>query len=183
MIHLITGGSGSGKSAFAESELLRAGEQNPDVGKKGCPYIYAATMRPYGEETMRKIRRHRMMRAGKGFMTVECPCGLSDVSLPDNRGVLLECVSNLAANEFFAGDGAVKDVRKTTEKILEGIRRISEQTGNFVIVTNQVNADTKDYSEDTNRYIALMGKVNQDIARMADRVTEVVYGIPVQVKM
>ncbi len=181
MIHLITGGSGSGKSAYAENELLRVGELQTDAGR--CPYVYAATMRPYGEETMRKIMRHRQMRAGKGFVTLECPSGLSGVALPENRGVLLECVSNLAANELFCEDGTIKDAKETAEKIIEGIRCISRQTENLVIVTNEVNADAECYSEETERYIFLVGKVNQEIARMADRVTEVVYGIPVQVKI
>ena len=181
MIHLITAGSGSGKSAYAENELLRVGELQTDAGR--CPYVYAATMRPYGEETMRKIMRHRQMRAGKGFVTLECPSGLSGVALPENRGVLLECVSNLAANELFCEDGTIKDAKETAEKIIEGIRCISRQTENFVIVTNEVNADAECYSEETERYIFLVGKVNQEIARMADRVTEVVYGIPVQVKI
>lgn len=50
-------------------------------------------------------------------------------------------------------------------------------------MTNEVNADAECYSEETERYIFLVGKVNREIARMADRVTEVVYGIPVQVKI
>lgn len=182
MIHLVTGGSGSGKSAYAESELLRTGERNVYAEGEKCPYIYIATMRPFGEETMRKIRAHRRMREGKGFVTEECPSGLSKLFLPENRGVLLECVSNLAANEFYLDDGSVRGVQETAEEILEGIQCIAGQTGNFVIVTNEVNADTGSYSEETKQYIALMGKVNQEIARMADRVTEVVYGIPVKVK-
>ena len=117
MIHLITGGSGSGKSAYAENELLRVGELQTDAGR--YPYVYAATMRPYGEETMRKIMRHRQMRAGKGFVTLECPSGLSGVALPENRGVLLECVSNLAANELFCEDGTIKDAKETAEKMLK----------------------------------------------------------------
>ena len=41
MLHLITGGSGSGKSAYAEAQVMSAG-----IEKK----IYIATMIPYGEE-------------------------------------------------------------------------------------------------------------------------------------
>ena len=44
-IHLITGGSGSGKSAWGESWI--AGEA------KGRPLIYIATMRPRGEEAQK----------------------------------------------------------------------------------------------------------------------------------
>ena len=33
---------------------------------------YIATMVPYGKETEQKILRHRQMRNGKGFETLEC---------------------------------------------------------------------------------------------------------------
>lgn len=92
MIHLITGGSASGKSAYAEDWLLEAA----DEAQKGA-YIYVATMIPYGRETMAKILRHRRLREGKGFVTMECPRNLAGAAIPGNRGVLLECVSNLAA--------------------------------------------------------------------------------------
>ena len=50
MIHLVTGGSGSGKSEYAENWLTGR-------NKKDGTYIYIATMQPYTEETMKKIER------------------------------------------------------------------------------------------------------------------------------
>ena len=61
MLALVTGGSGSGKSAWAEDLVLSLGE-----GRR----IYIATMYPFDEESHRRIERHRKMRAGKGFETV-----------------------------------------------------------------------------------------------------------------
>ncbi len=66
MIVLVTGGSGSGKSAFAEDRVLSFGEARR---------IYIATMYPFDMESKKRISRHRNMRAGKGFETVELlPC-------------------------------------------------------------------------------------------------------------
>ena len=169
MIHLITGGSASGKSAYAEDWLLEAA----DEAQKGA-YIYVATMIPYGRETMAKILRHRRLREGKGFVT--------GAAIPGNRGVLLECVSNLAANELYGQHGRIKDVKETRDAILEGIRHLAEYTDRLAIVTNEVNSDVNDYSKETEEYRTLMGQVNQKIADMADMVTEVVYGIPVEIK-
>lgn len=179
MIHLITGGSGSGKSAYAENTVLSNCASVQDGWRK---YIYIATMKPYGEETLKKIERHHRLRAGKGFETVECYTDLSTLSVPENSGVLLECISNLAANEFYREDGTLHDEQETLKRITEGVRHISKQTQNFVIVTNEVSSDINGYSEETKQYIALLGAVNQRLARMADKVTEVVYGIPVTVK-
>ena len=56
MLVVVTGGSGSGKSAFAEETVLSFGEARR---------IYIATMQAFDEESHRRIRRHRHMRAGK----------------------------------------------------------------------------------------------------------------------
>ena len=96
MMILVTGGSGSGKSAFAEDCVIACGEM---------PRIYIATMYPFDEESRKRVKRHRDMRFGKGFETVECYTGLSGVKVPEGCIVLLECMSNLVANEFFREDG------------------------------------------------------------------------------
>lgn len=95
MITLVTGGSGSGKSAFAEKLVLSL---------TGESYIYLATMQNDGdEETNRRIARHRGMRADKGFVTVEQSMDLSKADIPEGACVLLECLPNLVANEMFDG--------------------------------------------------------------------------------
>ena len=94
MIHLVTGGSGSGKSEYAENWLTGR-------NKKDGTYIYIATMQPYTEETMKKIERHHRLRAGKGFRTLEKYTDLSELEIPKNQGILLECISNLVANELY----------------------------------------------------------------------------------
>ena len=69
MLTLVTGGSGSGKSAFAEDRVLSFGD---------AQRIYIATMHPFDEESHKRIERHQKMRAGKGFETVECYTGLKN---------------------------------------------------------------------------------------------------------
>ena len=59
MFQIVTGGSGSGKSAFAEALAMELGEKR----------YYIATMYPFGEESKKKIARHRAMRAEKQFET------------------------------------------------------------------------------------------------------------------
>ena len=78
---LVCGGAASGKSAYAESMLCRLSGD--------APRIYLATMMPFGDEAASRIARHREQRAGAGFETRECPCGLPDVSVPPDSAVLL----------------------------------------------------------------------------------------------
>ena len=92
MLTLIVGGSASGKSAFAENYAMEAGENR----------IYIATMQPMDNECLARIEKHRGMRAQKNFQTVECYTGLKQVRVPKDSVVLLECMSNLTANEIYA---------------------------------------------------------------------------------
>ena len=68
MITLVLGGSGSGKSAYAEHLL---------DGKTNKYYI--ATMQVYDAEGGKKVARHRRLRAGKGFVTMEQPRDIGEV--------------------------------------------------------------------------------------------------------
>lgn len=100
---LIVGAAGSGKSAYAEGLCVAA-------AARGARLLYLATMPGEGEDARRRIERHRRLRAGKGFDTVEAPRLLSGTSsrlLDSARDAvaLVECLGTLAANELFSKDG------------------------------------------------------------------------------
>ena len=176
MLELVTGGSGSGKSAYAESRICEWNRQDPK------PLFYIATMYPYGEETEKKIERHRMLRKGKGFETLEWYTGLKlhlEEGSLQGSDVLLECMSNLVANEMYMESGAGCHA---DQAILEGIRELNQQCSNLVIVTNEIFSDGCSYDADTIRYIRLLGTLNIWLAKQASLVTEVVYGIPIRQK-
>ena len=166
MLIVVTGGSGSGKSACAEETVLSLGEARR---------IYIATMQAFDEESHRRIRRHRHMRAGKGFETIERYTELDELLIPKDCVVLLECMSNLVANEMFREDGFHPEV---AERITEGVKNLLSQAKHVVIVTNEIFSEAAVYEGDTVRYQEYLGKINQSIGKMADEVVEVVYGIP-----
>lgn len=170
MFLVITGGSGSGKSAYAEQCVL-------DFGP--AERIYIATMYPFDEECDRRIRRHREMRRQKQFSTLECYTGLKTADIPEDSVVLLECMSNLTANEMYQEGGAGE---QAVEEILAGIRYLLGRVRHLVVVTNEIFSDGIDYDSETMRYQSYLGQINSEMGRMADRVTEVVYGIPITVK-
>lgn len=185
---LITGGSGSGKSAFAEEYLMCLSAQEETK-------YYIATMQPFGEENLAKIRRHQKLRAGKGFVTLEQPVALREAAvkitqlsydcgepakrqrIPQNTA-LLECISNLVANEMFT-ETEIKSREWVTGQILDGVKELRRYVAHLVIVTNNVFEDGISYDQTTTEYIETMGAVNEKLAAMADTVIEVVGGIPV----
>jgi adenosylcobinamide kinase/adenosylcobinamide-phosphate guanylyltransferase len=60
---------------------------------------YIATMQAFDEESRARIRKHQRARSGKGFATIEQGTHLEEVSLPKECTALLECMSNLVAND------------------------------------------------------------------------------------
>lgn len=173
---LIIGGSGSGKSAYAEDYMVSISEDR----KK----YYIATMQIFDEEGKRKVERHRMLRGGKGFSTIEQPIDIGKAAekMEDGeRTALLECISNLTANEMFLGEiPGTEEV--ITEKIVGGIAVLNRELTHLVIVSNNVFEDGNVYDKTTMAYIRAMGRINQKLAEMADEVVEVVVGIPIVIK-
>lgn len=170
MIILVTGGSGSGKSEFAENCCMKL----PAVEKR-----YIATMQAYDEESRARIRKHQNARSGKGFSTVEQGTHLEDVSLPKGCTALLECMSNLVANEMFAPEGRSEGCK---EVILQGIRHLAAEAKHLVIVSNNIFEDGMEYDSGTKAYMRILGEINQEVAVLADQVYEVVCGIPIMIK-
>ena len=167
MLTLITGGCKCGKSSIAEDIL------SDFSGRK----IYIATMEPYCDEAHKAIERHRKMRLGKGFETIEKYTDIQDVTVPNGCGILLECACNLMANEMFSKGG-----KSPAQKIMSGISKLSDRAERFIIVTNQVGDDGIEYPDETMEYIRQMGLLNAAIAQAADVVIEAVYGVPVYLK-
>ena len=185
MMELVTGGSGSGKSAYAENAACQIRGRLQEKEKRQIPLYYIADMFPYGRETEEKIENHRQMRAGKGFHTLEwyqdLAGKLTGEDAPDLSGacVLLECVSNLTANEMYMEGGAGED---TVEAVVSGIRLLKERCRHLVVVTNEVFAESEPDSPEMAVYKKNLAQINLALAEMSDRVSEVVYGRRIPVK-
>ncbi len=181
MVILVTGGSGSGKSEYAENRVLACAEfwKQKHFSHLPCNEevhtIYVATMYPYEEESDKKIARHRSMRAKKQFETVECYTHLEELRIPSPSILLLECMSNLLANERYRPEGRPE---QCVDVIRKGIMHCAEQAEDLIIVTNEVSSDGICYDPETMQYIHLLGKINRMLTQIADEVVEVVYGIP-----
>lgn len=175
MMTLILGGSGSGKSAYAEDYLLRA------AGNKKKYYI--ATMQIRDAEMQAKVDRHHRLRQGKGFTTIEQPTelGAAAAKMEQTAAALLECISNLAANEMFATEEPF-DRQTVTDRVLRGVEILQCQADPLVIVTNNVFEDGIVYDSATMEYIEALGRINERLAAEADEVVEVIAGIPQRIK-
>lgn len=169
MLALITGGSGSGKSAWAEGLVMAL-----------CPgeKIYWATMAPGGAEADKRIARHRSLRAGKGFSTLERPGIPTPEEIPAGSTVLLEDLSNLLANLLFSPEPPTDPV----SAVLEGLNTLLPRCGHLIIVSNEIFSDGRSYDPDTTAFVTALAALNRELAQRADLVAEVVCGLPLVLK-
>ena len=165
MIVLVTGGSGCGKSTWAEQLVASL----PDEKR-----VYIATMQVYDEESVKRVERHRAQRADTGFHTIECEKDLASADIAEGSVVLLEDLVNLMANEMFDGGNV--------SRIVPALHELAKKCRHLVMVTNDVFSDGIEYAESTQEYIRQLAEINNAAAKIADHVVEVVYSIPVEVK-
>lgn len=170
MQFLVYGGSGSGKSYFAESLLTQTGTR-PESG-----LYYIATMFPGDAEARRRIARHQAERQHKGFLTFERYTDLEGLEVPAGACVLLECLGNLVANEMFLPGGAGA---KTESTVLRGLEKLAGNAADFVVVSNDVFSDGVDYAPETREYCRVLAALHRALARDSSVVVETVCGIPV----
>ncbi len=170
MIITITGGSGSGKSALGEAIAQRL-----EPNRK----YYIATMANHGEEAARRIARHRELRRGKNFITIEQPTNLQAVAVPPDSTVLLECVSNLLANEMFSATCEIKSGAELQQSIAAAVEQLANRCRHLVIITNEIFGDGLLYDQTTTKYIKALAGINRRLFSLSQVCLEAVYSLPV----
>ena len=172
MTILIIGTPDSGKSQKAEDLAMELGSA------AGHKKYYIATMIPYGEEGAKRVEKHRKLRAGKGFETIEKTTAVHELvgTVPDLKDstCLLECMSNLIGNEMHEGRPEVRSLLLSSMagEIAGSVMTLAEAASNLVIVSNRFSTEDPSYDEDTRNYVALVELVNKELAEKADRVFE-----------
>ncbi|MDR0745615.1 MAG: bifunctional adenosylcobinamide kinase/adenosylcobinamide-phosphate guanylyltransferase [Mediterranea sp.] len=166
-IILITGGSRSGKSGYAEKLALSL----------SATPVYVATSRIRDEEFRRRVIHHQARR-GKEWTNIEEEKELSRYRLK-GRVVLVDCVTLWSANFFF-------DLNSGVDESLEAIKtefdKFTAQDATFIFVTNEIGMGGVSGNETQRKFTDLQGWVNQYIAQQADQVVFMVSGIPMRMK-
>lgn len=191
MLTLVIGGSGSGKSAYAEHCAVLLSQTEKEGKTVENQKYYLATMQVFDgdAEGRKKVERHRQLRRDKGFVTIEQPTDIcmavsqmgSEEEAAGGRTALLECVSNLTANEMFSEERPLS-AERVSAKLVREIVQLRQSVTHLVVVSGNVFEDGTAYDAATMEYIRAMGRINQGLAAVADRVVEVVAGLPLLLK-
>lgn len=177
---LVTGGSRSGKSTFAESLL----KDKEDV-------LYIATAIVTDSEMEDRIKKHRDRRS-PNWDTLE---GFKDLDkkLKDykNEYILLDCVTIMLTNLMFECE---RDFDHMTmegiDELLQYIKsqfdllifRTKELDRTLIMVTNEVGYGLVPEYKLSRIFRDMAGSVNQHIASLSDEVYLVACGLPVKLK-
>lgn len=168
MIYLITGGTRSGKSSYAQ-ELA--------ISLSDAP-VYVATARIWDEDFEQRVERHKQDR-GDQWTSIEVEKKLGNPDL-EGKVAVIDCITLWLTN-FYMDTG--QDVDHSLELAKEELDKLFEQEeATLILVTNEIGMGTHAPTESGRKFADLQGWVNQYIARNADEVTLMVSGIPVTVK-
>ena len=173
MITYIYGGVSSGKSEYAEELISR------EFNKK----IYLATMENAGEHAGKRVEKHLLQREGKGFFTVEEPRHIKDLNIDEDDNILLEDLTNLLSNNLFNEDGLKNNFKEITEKIFSDIITLKSRCNSVFIVGNDIFSTERNQSRELDIFIDCLYSLHKQIIEAADRVIEVVYGLPYDRKL
>ena len=162
----LIGGARSGKSAYAEK--LTSGFP--------APWRYIATAQAYDDEMRERIDIHRGRR-GNAWLTVEAPLDLAAAleEAPRGQPVLVDCLTLWLSNHMLAEH----DVEAECGRLMKTLTR---PKGPWFVVSNEVGLSIVPDNALGRRFRDAQGRLNQQVAAVADRVLLMVAGLPMQVK-
>jgi adenosylcobinamide kinase/adenosylcobinamide-phosphate guanylyltransferase len=173
---LITGGSRSGKSSFAQT--LAEGLPDPKIYFATCPVIDA--------EIAGRVARHQADRSAAGWKTIEETLDIAGVltRIPDGRTVLIDCLTLWINNLMYTAGQQGSEI---TEDDIAGLCRdmvaaCRKRTGTIIFVTNEIGMGIVPDNAASRLFRDLAGRCNQVVAAAADVAVLMVSGLPLYLK-
>ena len=169
MKELTLGGSRSGKSSLAEQRATES----------GLAVTYIATATAGDEEMAARIAQHRARRPAH-WDIVEEPLRLANVlqqhAAPEHC-LLVDCLTLWLTNLLCANDEELfQRERAAFLKLLPAL------PGHIILVSNEVGMGIVPMGELSRRFSDEAGWLNQEVARICERVTLMVAGLPYPLK-
>ena len=169
MKQLILGGSRSGKSSLAEQ---RAGES-------GLAVTYIATASAGDAEMAARIAQHQARRPAH-WLIVEEPLKLAhalQTLAASDRCLLVDCLTLWLTNLLCAND---EDLFQRERAAF--LKTLPTLPGHIILVSNEVGMGIVPMGELSRRFSDEAGWLNQEVAKICERVTLMVAGLPYPLK-
>lgn len=179
-IVLVTGGSRSGKSNFAEKIL--EGKDN---------VLYIATALVTDEEMKKRIEIHKKSRNQK-WSTYEGFKDLDKILNKDNnKYVMLECIGTMVTNFMFQktcdfDNISLEEISELEKEIKDEVKKlittIKEKDKELIVVTNEVGWSLVPEYKLGRIFSDILGHINQFIGSFSDEAYMVACGFPIKLK-
>lgn len=170
-VTLVTGGARSGKSALAEGLALRHCAAGDDGARH---YIATAARWPDDAEMQARIAAHEAARAGAGWLTHEAQDLPAALAATDGQGVrLVDCLTLWLAQLPAGGEDAA---------IASLLSALAHTRAPVVLVTNELGLGMVPADATMRAFRDRHGRMNQQVAAMADAVWMAVSGLPICLK-
>jgi adenosylcobinamide kinase/adenosylcobinamide-phosphate guanylyltransferase len=173
---LITGGSRSGKSSYAQNAAESLNSSR----------LFLATCPVIDEEMTGRIQKHQQERSGRGWDTIEEPVSLAAAieKASAYETVLVDCLTLWINNLMYVFENNHKsitesDISLECEKLIATSRA---HAGTILFVTNEVGMGIVPENASARLYRDLVGRCNQIIAKACHRVVLLVSGQPIEIK-
>ncbi|CCD97804.1 adenosylcobinamide kinase/adenosylcobinamide-phosphate guanylyltransferase [Bradyrhizobium sp. STM 3809] len=164
---LVLGGARSGKSRHAEALVTALAP----------PWIYVATAQAFDDEMTERIAHHRARRAA-GWQTLETTrdlAGLIRAHADSQAPMLIDCLTLWLSNVMLAD-------MNVPQACTELIDALSTARGPIVAVSNEVGLGIVPDNALARAFRDAQGRLNQDVAALADRVILMAAGLPLSLK-
>jgi len=178
---LVVGGSGSGKSEYAENRVAET--INTHEGR----VVYLATGVVTDDEFAARVKKHRERRP-LDWMTLEEPLELDQVlknQLPSHARILLiDGVGTWVANFIMANEEQEsKDIWQEFNRRMHALLQTCEYLpGQVILVGDETGMGLVPENACARLFRDLNGWANRKLAEASEEVIQVVCGIPVRLK-
>jgi adenosylcobinamide kinase/adenosylcobinamide-phosphate guanylyltransferase len=167
MIYYITGGERSGKSAYAQ-QLAEELSDNP---------FYLATSRIWDKDFQKRVDRHVSDRDER-WTTIEEEKNISK-AIPEKSVVVIDCITLWLTNFYV---DTKYDVQKSLSLAKDEITALKKVDATIIIISNEIGMGVHSDTEIGRKFTELQGWTNQEIAKISDKATFMVSGLPLQLK-
>lgn len=187
----ILGGQKSGKSRRAEALACDWLAQSPQHRA-----VLIATAQAGDDEMRERIARHQQDRAERvpGMQTVEEPLELAQAlqrhSQPHTL-VVVDCLTLWLTNWLMPAENPENSPNEEENMPLAQYPRVQEAmiliaiekaTGPVVLVGNEIGLGVIPLGRETRAFVDALGRLNQDVAKVCQRVTFMAAGLPLSLK-
>jgi len=168
-ITLILGGARSGKSTQA---------LNLAKGLRRVAFI--ATGQGFDKEMKERISKHKAVRP-RSWITFEEPKRLADLLAKIDNSfdcIIIDCLTLLVSNIVLSGYKDEEIVGETMAFLVQ----LKMKKAKVIIVSNEVGLGIVPANKLARRFRDIAGRVNQMVAKEADKVLFIISGMPLVIK-